>query len=223
MKNLRNVLLDVITVATAVTVLGMAVTIFLDRDKVKSISRESRVVDDWQEIAASGHREGPVDPQVTIIEFGDYECPACRAFEEVLRRVTPIYKSDVAVVYRHWPLSYHKNAYAAARAAECAGDQGQFKAYHSLLYSTDTWMQSPMTEFARLADTLGLPDRGAFDRCVNNENPHPRIEEDIEAVQLVGSSGTPTIIVDGTLLASVPDSTQLVRLIDKALKSRERR
>src|SRR6201999_1765144 len=87
-------------------------------------------VSDFPKLAASGHRLGATTAPVTIVEFADFECPVCRHFQTgALEPVQKIYGSQVAVVFRQWPLGYHRFAMPAARAAECAGRQGRFAQY----------------------------------------------------------------------------------------------
>lgn len=89
-------------------------------------SRESQEVSGWQRYADVGNRLGPETAAVTIIEFGDYQCPYCRESEAHLRAILRKHENDVSLVYRHFPLPGHGSAYPAARAAECAGKQDRF-------------------------------------------------------------------------------------------------
>ena len=97
-------------------------------------------VTNWQRYADGGHRLGPETAAVTIIEFGDYQCPFCRASEPHLKAIRAKYGNDVALVYRHFPLPGHGSAFPAARGAECAGQQDRFWEFHELLYSTESWI-----------------------------------------------------------------------------------
>ncbi|MFG0252726.1 MAG: DsbA family protein, partial [Phycisphaerales bacterium JB038] len=80
--------------------------------------REPKPVEDWSEMAGTGQRFGPREAVLTIVEFGDYECAACRRFHSVLKEFLGSYPDDVALVYRHWPLQQHLYAYDAAQAAD---------------------------------------------------------------------------------------------------------
>lgn len=81
---------------------------------------------DWHPFAAGAYQKGSDQATITIIEFGDYECPYCRAAEPHLRVIPSKYPGDVKLVYRHFPSSTHSRAEPAAVAAECAGDQDAF-------------------------------------------------------------------------------------------------
>ncbi len=75
-------------------------------------------------------QRGPGDAWVTIVEFADFECPYCRVEEPVLQAITAAYGSDVRVVFKHFPLGFHPDAWPAAIAAECARAQGRFWEMH---------------------------------------------------------------------------------------------
>lgn len=104
---------------------------------------------------------------MTIIEFGDYQCPYCRASEAHLEAIRREYGNDVSLVYRHFPLSGHGSAYSAARAAECAGKQDRFWEFHELLYSTTGWIEDTSEGgLAGLAEQTGVVSVEQFTRCL---------------------------------------------------------
>jgi protein-disulfide isomerase len=125
----------------------------------------------------------------------------------------------VAFVYRHFPLSYHQYAYPAARAAECAADQDRFWAFHWLLFEEENWLGDAMAQFAVRA---GVSDFDEFDQCLADTASVPAIEADIAAAGELGAAGTPTIIVNGLLLASGRDSLSLQAIVEEALVSEAR-
>lgn len=171
----------------------------------------------WREATSAGHRMGPENAPVIIVEFADFECPACRAVtRSVLRPLQAVYANRLAVVFRHWPLSYHTHAYPAARAAECAALQGRFTEFHDLLYShQDSLGRKSFSSFAKDA---GVSDLNAFDHCNASTDTVTAIETDIREVTSLGGQGTPTILVNGMQLKSIPDSGSLDAMIRAALK-----
>jgi protein-disulfide isomerase len=175
----------------------------------------------WRTLIAAGHRLGPQNAKVTILEFGDFECPACGGAERTLRALREEYPSDVAVVFRHWPLSYHRFAYAGARAAECAGAQGRFLQYHDLEY--DRQDSLGLLPFGELARRAGVPSLSAFQACNRTAGPVPAIEQDIVAAKSVGGNGTPTLAINGRRLIGVPDSAGFEQLVRHELDSLARR
>ena len=172
-------------------------------------------VANWKNFAV-GHRFGPADAPVTIIEFADFECPVCRTFTlGPLQAIRDKYPTQVAVVFRHWPLRYHRFAYASARAAECAGRQGKFEQFHDMIYlKQDSIGLKPFEDYAR---EVGVQDLPAFNSCNTATSPIPSVEADKVAATSVGGSGTPTILINGLRLPGAPDSARLEQFVRAAL------
>ena len=170
------------------------------------------LVSGWDSLVSKGHRFGPDSATVTILEFADFQCPACRRFTEVaLRPLLEEFPSDLSVVFRHWPLPYHQHAYQAARASECADGQGRFREFHDALYEfQDSLGIITFQAFGRIA---GLADLASFETCLSRTDSLPEISEDIATVKRLGGRGTPTVIVNGQLLNGVPDSAGLAAIV----------
>ena len=162
---------------------------------------------------------GPKDAPVVIIEFGDYECSACRGVAPHIDAVRAAFPNTVALVYRHWPLSYHHLAYPAARAAECASLQGKFEVFHEWLYRDSEWMANSRQRFAAFAAQVQIPDLEQFESCLDTLDPVMSVERDIAAARELEAHGTPTILVNGTLLGSAADSLTLRAHVEAALST----
>jgi protein-disulfide isomerase len=173
-------------------------------------------VANWQQYAIGGHRIGPSDAPVTVVEFADFECPFCRAFEVgALQAARTQFPNQIAVVFREWPLTGHKFAYPTARAAECAAAQGRFAAFHDLVYEEqDSLGFKRNVDFARDA---GVANLDAFSKCTSDTAPVPEIEADRSAALKLGAGGTPAIIVDGLLLPGNPDTAAFIGYVRDAL------
>ena len=172
----------------------------------------------WRDLSSVGHRVGSETPSLTILQFGDYECPPCREFHSTITGFVEEHAEEIAFVYRHWPLEYHKDAYHAARAAECAGEQERFWDYHDRLLTTDQWAGDAFRNLARKA---GVPDMGSFLECLNDGAPVPRIEEDLEDIRRIDATGTPTVIVNGTILPTPPTLGELETMLDQATREEQ--
>jgi protein-disulfide isomerase len=208
---------DLATVLVGLSAVVVGIVVVLDRTGTQSSPGNDPVeIPGWQEYAESGHRLGPSDALVTIVEFGDYQCPACRGWNPQLEAILRKYPKDVALVYRHWPLPQHQYAYPAARAAECAHAQGRFWEYHRLLYSEDNWLGDA---FVRMASEAGVNDIATFEACVWDETPVQQIQTDIAAAEALGGRGTPTIIVNGMMLGSARDSLAIEGMILKVVRA----
>lgn len=217
MRNLRGRAADVATILVAICALVVAGPILLER--VRGLADErNRRIEDWERFTESNLRLGPEDPIVTIVEWGDYQCPACRRMAPRLEAVLERFPGKVALVYRHFPLPYHEHAYAAARAAECAAGQDHFAPLHRALLTETDWADDPPESLVSLGASTGIPDVTEFRTCVESEEPHPSVERDLENILELGGSATPTIMVNETLLASLPDSAELDELVQTAME-----
>lgn len=140
------------------------------------------------------HIRGPEDAPVTLVEYGDFECPYCGQAEPVIRELLADF-GDVRYVWRHLPLSdVHAEAELAAEAAEAAAAQGAFwEMYDLLLTRQDALHPDELVEYAR---ELGL-DVERFLDDLRTQTGAPRIAEDVDGADLSGVTGTPTFFVNG--------------------------
>ncbi len=166
------------------------------------------------ERAALEHSRGPEDAPVTILEFGDFNCPSCQAYHQagILDRVLEAYPTEVRVVYRHFPVITPESP-RLAEAAECAADQGAFWDFHDLLFLEGPTRASQMTGFAA---SLGL-DASQFEACFEGRAYANLVQVQTGEAFSLGLRGTPSFQVNDTLLAGPPNYDQLVRIIDSIL------
>ena len=140
------------------------------------------------------HIRGPVDAPVTVVEYGDFECPYCGQAEPVVRELLRDF-GDVRYVWRHLPLNdVHPHAQLAAEAAEAAADQGAFWEMHDLLLDHQDALRPD--DLIGYAEQLGLD----VDRFTDDLREHAgaaRIAEDVDSADLSGVSGTPTFFING--------------------------
>ena len=140
------------------------------------------------------HIRGPVDAPVTVVEYGDFECPYCGRAEGVLRELLSDF-GDVRYVWRHLPLNdVHPNAQLAAEAAEAAAEQGAFWEMHDKLLDHQDALRPP--DLIRYAEELGL-DVDRFREDLRKHTGAARIAEDVDSADLSGVSGTPTFFING--------------------------
>lgn len=179
----------------------------LSPNRPSQVQARSTVFENWHSYADTGHRIGPLEPKVTIVEFGDYQCPFCKAAQPHIEAILRRHADDVALVYRHLPLSVHPFAYPAARAAECAGDQGAFWKYHQLLFKDSSWIGA-ITEaaFMNLASRAGVQDVDQFHSCLESLEPVRSIADDMATAQELGFKGTPMFLVNGEMHVGILDS-----------------
>jgi protein-disulfide isomerase len=130
--------------------------------------------------------------------------------EGAIEHLLHAYPDEVAVVFRHFPLSSHPNALHAAEMASCAETLGYFPEVHRLLLRVVTLEGSdPET----LASDSGIPDPSEMRRCLDSGEGRARVEEDVRLGQDLEIQGVPSFILQGVLLGSAPDSARLVDLV----------
>jgi Na+/H+ antiporter NhaA len=140
------------------------------------------------------HIRGPVDARVTVVEYGDFECPYCGRAEPVVRELLRDF-GDVRYVWRHLPLNdVHPRAQLAAEAAEAAADQGGFWEMHDLLLDHQDALRP--SDLIGYAEQLGL-DVERFTDDLREHAGASRIAEDVDSADLSGVSGTPTFFING--------------------------
>lgn len=181
----------------------------------------------------SNHVYGKADATVRLIEYGDFECPACKAFFPIVEQVKEKYKDKIAFQFANFPLAQiHQNAVAAHRAAEAASNQGKFWEMYEILYTRQEDWNGPsqadpvgattaqaITKFEGYASELGL-NLDQFRADVNNSNTVGTINADTAAAKAAGGTGTPTFVLNGKRIddtSSIDTVDEFSTLIDQAL------
>ena len=143
------------------------------------------------------HRLGPEHAPVTVVEFGDFECPNCKQAAPAVKLLLERFNERVRFVFRHFPLvEVHPHARLAALAAEAAGAQGKFWPMHDLLFDNQSHLKAQ--HLNGYAEQLGL-DMARYRAEMDDEVYLQRIREHIESGQASGVRGTPTFFVNGRL------------------------
>ena len=168
---------------------------------------------------ARDHARGPEDAPVTLLEYGDYECPYCGQAEVVIRDLLESFGDDVRYVWRHLPLNdVHPNAQMAAEAAEAAAAQGAFWGMHDKLLEHQDELSPP--DLTRDAEELDLDVERFWDDL--RERVHaPRIAEDVGSADASGVAGTPTFFINGKRHHGAYDIDTLTATV-RAARNRER-
>ena len=148
------------------------------------------------------HVRGPVKAPITLVEYGDFECPYCGQAEPVVRELLAD-SGDIRYVWRHLPLrDVHPHAQLAAEAAEAAARQGAFWPMHDLLLDHQGKLRTP--ELVGYAEQLGL-DLGRFTTDLHRHAGAARIAQDVASADLSGASGTPSFFLNGRRLHGAYD------------------
>jgi Na+/H+ antiporter NhaA len=221
--SLREATFGVLCAALASSIVSGAIFRVIDRLPYKRrlrllVGRSETLIDLAEDIdPAEDHIRGPEDAPVTLVEYGDFECPYCGRAEPIVRQLLSDLGSDVRYVFRHLPLTdVHPHAQIAAEAAEAAGSQGQFWEMHDLLLDHQGALRGP--DLVGYAEQLGL-DVDRFGSEIKRHEHDGRIARDVESAELSGVSGTPTFFINGQRHHGAYDIETLERAV-KAARAR---
>ena len=158
---------------------------------------------------------GPPRAKVTIVSFSDFQCPYCQRAQNVIDQVMKSYGGKVQLVHRDFPLEGHAQAFLAARAARCAGEQGRFWDYHHSLMVT----RGDMSEIDLRQRATGLKlDLVPFSACLASERHDPAIRDGLAAGLKLGVNSTPTFFVNGQMIVGAKPFETFKDAIETELK-----
>lgn len=170
--------------------------------------------------SGGGRIRGAADAPVTLVEYGDYQCPTCGHYHPIIMELLSRYQGKLKLEYHHFPLiSIHPNAMGAALAAESAGEQGKYWEMHDLLYEhQQEWSPSPNAEtlFVQYALQLGL-DANRFMQSMRSPEARDRILADVTRGNSIVKEGTPTFLINGQPVGGLPGLEGLQEKIDGQL------
>jgi len=183
----------------AVVILAIIGGIWASRNSTKKEERQAEIATE------DSYVKGNLESDIEIIEFADFQCPACKATQPILNEVLAQHP-EVKFVYKHFPLSQHEHANLAALAAEAAGSQGKFYEYHDLLYDRqEEWStlqsEADFDKMVEYAEESGVEDISRFRDQIENEEHQGKIDRDVDLALKIGVSSTPTIFVNGREVA----------------------
>jgi len=153
-----------------------------------------------------GHVRGPENPAVTLIEYGDYECPTCATFHPIVSELMRRMPSELELEFHHYPIPVGANSITAAAAAEAAGEQGRYWDMHDALYDTQSQWRGRANDpelFVSMAGQLGL-DTDRFREDIESQEILARIMADRQRGDRAGVAGTPTFFINGRRLDYLP-------------------
>lgn len=148
---------------------------------------------------ASDHVNGPTTAKAQLVVYGDFECPACGAYEPLVQAVKASFGDKLALVFRHYPLPQHQYAQITSQAAEAASLQGKFWEMHDLLYKEQaTWSKSTnITESLKGYATQLKLDLNKFNTDLPSAAIKDRIQRDVTSGNAYKIPGTPTFFLNG--------------------------
>ena len=213
-RRIRGSALILAVVVAAVA--GFAVLVFLGM-----ATQDNKGITRLGGISAEGRTRGESNAPVTLIEFGDYQCPACKRFEETIASEIEeayIATGRVRLEFRNMAFLGDESIIAAA-AAECANEQDAFWPYHDKLFGEQRGENSGAFSFDRLksfAGDLGL-DQTAFDECLNSTRTQQLVFDETDAGREAGVDSTPTFFINGQLLKGARSFSDFQDIIEEKL------
>lgn len=159
--------------------------------------------------------------KVTVVEFGDFQCPACGIAYQIVTQIKEEYKDKVKFSFREFPLSAHKNGYISALVAESAGGQGKFWEMHDKLYENQKeWSDrnDAIKIFTTYAKEIGI-DVDKFKKDVEDKKYDVRIQNDLNDGNMLRVNSTPTFFINGKMYTGVLNYDDFKGRIERELKS----
>lgn len=172
-------------------------------------------------ITETDHVRGAQSGTVTLVEFGDFQCPACGAYEPMVRKLVADNPTTLKVVFRHFPLTQiHQNALLAAKASEAGALQGKFWEMHDILYDKQTEWSGVLNArdiFISYAKTLGL-DVKKFENDLETDSVEKKVLAEFQEGVRLNVMGTPTFFINGKKIESPRSVEEFDKIIKEASK-----
>lgn len=195
-------------------------------EEVKAVKSEAKVAPPVAKVADpvvevsidDDSIEGDLNAPVTIVEFSDYECPYCARFwKDAYSEIVTEYvdTGKVKLVFRDFPLSFHKEAQKAAEAAECAGEQDKYYEMHDKLFGEG--VVGGVTTFKAYATELNL-NMDKFNTCLDNGEMAEEVKKDFADGQKYGVTGTPAFFINGEKIVGAQPFEAFKQIIDSKLE-----
>jgi protein-disulfide isomerase len=162
---------------------------------------------------------GSRDAAVTVVEFSDFQCPYCKQAADTIRQVVQGYGGNVRLIFKHLPLPIHPDAFKAAQASVCAGEQGKFWEFHDRLFASASLSGDALVG---LAGAIGI-DRTQFDSCLNSDRSRSIVAKDMREARQAEIQSTPTFIINGKILKGARGQEDFKRIIDEEISRHQRK
>jgi protein-disulfide isomerase len=214
MRGMSKAMKPLIVIILAVAVAAGA-AVFLSRQPDQP--SESKAAPLKADIKGGGHFRGPENAELTLVEFGDYQCPSCGAYHPFVKEILNRYPKQVRLEFHHFPLiSIHPNSMAASMAAEAAGEQGHYWEMHDALFEYQTqWADKPDPKpvFFAIANRIGINGTILIKTMESSPALQQRILQDVEQGNKANIQAVPTFFIKGQevhIKLSMEDFVQVI-------------
>lgn len=205
-----------------------AVIVFAGYKLFKFINTPSggnQVISSSLNVNASDHLKGKTDAPLTLVEYGDYQCPACAVYYPLVKQLLGDYPDKLKIVFRNYPLTQlHNNAFPAARAAEAASLQGKFWEMHDKIYDQqEEWsnLSDPKDKFVSYAESIGL-DKNKFLTDYDSQEVKDKISADVASGDRLVINATPTFYLDGKKLPQISSYQDFKTQVDNEIQKQKK-
>ncbi len=171
-------------------------------------------------VSATDWTKGATSSKVSLVEYSDFQCPACGMFYPIVEKITAGNKDTLSFTYRHFPLPQHKNALPASYASEAAGKQGKFWEMSKMIFESQRdWSESATSTqtFEKFAEDLKL-DMAQFKTDRDSKETKDKVEHDKATGIASGVNSTPSFYLNGKRLTNPKSEADFVATIEAALK-----
>jgi protein-disulfide isomerase len=166
-------------------------------------------------VTESDHVQGRADAPVTLVEYGDYQCPYCGAAQPIVKQLQERFGDDLRLVFRHFPLQQaHEHALSAATTAEFAAAHGRFWEVHGALYENQEELGSEL--YVAIVTQVGL-DAGQLRAALEGQEYFEKIKLDFNGGVRSGVNGTPSFFVNGTRYDGPRDFETMAEMLDRTI------
>lgn len=172
-----------------------------------------------EEVTSSDWTKGATDPKVSIVEYSDFQCPACASYYPLIEKAVLEYSDRLSFTYRHFPLPQHKNALAASYASEAAGKQGKFWEMHAMIFERQSkWSESYTAAqiFEEYAKELNV-DLTQYKKDVSSSETKENVSHDKKTGIASSIESTPSFFLNGKKMQNPRTYEELKALIEYAL------
>lgn len=222
MKNLRNIFLLTFLASAIIALFGYKTIrpIFNNRaekNKNETLQKNNntQVIDALPIVTFINPIRGNKNAKISIVEYGDYQCPFCATVEETLKKLLNEYKNDLKIVWKDFPIPrIHPLSEKLAIGARCAQEQGQFWEFHDELFTSQDSILSE-TDILRIGEDLELEK--SFQSCYEAGKMKPRVEADFEEGARLGVNGAPYFFVGKERLSGAVSYEKFKEAIDREL------
>jgi len=206
-------------IASVVITTGLVVRRELFDSRIRSSavpsSQSPTYIEDWKRHLERTFDGATFSVPVQVVEFIDLECSFCARYQKDIKMLRARYPTQVKLTYVHLPLPMHPSAEAAARAAECAGQQGRFEEMLHWLFAGQAEFE--LARWDQFARDAGVPDLTTFNSCIQSNEPVPRIIAGRRLAEEFNIQATPTIVINGWKFPHPPTSEHLDRIVRAVL------